>query len=68
VVCSKAPEHDADHGETDERSNGSSIAFEVACQPAVATKGGRPQLPDKGLLSVLPCGAVGLGLLLHKSG
>src|ERR1700677_4403602 len=35
MVCSKAPEHDADHGETDEGSNGSCIAFEVACQPAV---------------------------------
>ena len=32
MVCSKAPEHDADHGETDEGSNGGGIALEVARQ------------------------------------
>jgi hypothetical protein len=36
MVCSKAPEHDADHGETDEASNGGGIALEVARQASVA--------------------------------
>jgi len=37
VVCGKPPEHDADHGEADERNDGGRIAFEVARQAAVAT-------------------------------
>jgi hypothetical protein len=36
-ICSKAPEHDADHRKTDERDNRCGITFEVANQPAVAT-------------------------------
>jgi hypothetical protein len=36
MVCSKAPEHNADHGETDEGSNGGGIALEVARQASVA--------------------------------
>jgi hypothetical protein len=28
-ICSKSPEHDADHGEADECSNGRCVAFEV---------------------------------------
>jgi len=28
-ICSKSPEHDADHGETEECSNGRCVAFEV---------------------------------------
>ena len=30
AVCSKPPEHDADHGQADECNNGGGIAFEVA--------------------------------------
>jgi len=36
VACGKPPEHDADNGEADERSDGGGIAFEVARQTAVA--------------------------------
>jgi hypothetical protein len=34
-ICSKSPEHDADHGEADECGNGRSVAFEVASQATV---------------------------------
>ena len=34
---SKSPEHDADHGEADERGNGRCVAFEVASQATVLT-------------------------------
>ena len=36
MACGKPPEHDADHGEADERSDGGGIAFEVARQTVVA--------------------------------
>src|SRR4051812_32797165 len=36
-ICSKSPEHDADHGEADECSNGRCVAFEVANQTTVTT-------------------------------
>jgi hypothetical protein len=36
-VCSKSPEHDADHGKANEGSNGCRVAFEVAGQTAIAT-------------------------------
>ena len=36
-ICSKSPEHDADHGEADECSNGRCVAFEVASQATVTT-------------------------------
>ena len=37
MVCSEAPEHDADHGETNEGSNSGGVALKVACQASVAT-------------------------------
>src|ERR1700704_4462451 len=36
-ICSKSPEHDADHGEADECSNGRCVAFEVASEATVRT-------------------------------
>ena len=36
-ICSKSPEHDTDHGEADECSNGRCVAFEVASQATVTT-------------------------------
>ena len=36
-ICSKSPEHDADHGEAEECSNGRCVAFEVASQATVTT-------------------------------
>ena len=36
MACGKPPEHDADHGEADERSDGGGISFEVARQTTVA--------------------------------
>ena len=36
-ICGKSPEHDADHGEADECSNGRCVAFEVASQATVTT-------------------------------
>ena len=36
-VCGYPPEHDADHGETNECSDGCSVAFEVSSQTTVAT-------------------------------
>src|SRR5204862_7005393 len=35
-ICSKSPEHDADHGEADECRNGRCVALEVASQATVA--------------------------------
>jgi hypothetical protein len=36
-ICGKSPEHDADHGEADECSNGRCVAFKVASQTTVTT-------------------------------
>jgi hypothetical protein len=36
-ICSKSPEHDADHGEAGECGNGRTVAFEVASQATVTT-------------------------------
>ena len=36
-ICSKSPEHDTDHGEAEECSNGRCVAFEVASQATVTT-------------------------------
>ena len=43
-VCSNAPEHDADHGETNEGSHGCGVAFEVAGQASIATDPGERPL------------------------
>ena len=37
MIHVKSPEHDADHGEADECSNGRCVAFEVASQATVTT-------------------------------
>lgn len=36
-ICGKSPEHDTDHGEAEECSNGRCVAFEVASQATVTT-------------------------------
>ena len=40
-VCSKSPEHDADHGEANERGDGCGVALKVASQAAIATDPGK---------------------------
>ena len=45
-ICSKSHEHDADHGEAEECSNGQCVAFEVASQAAVTTEANRPPVGD----------------------
>ena len=45
MVCSTAPEHDADHGEANERRNGGGVA-QVARQALVATDLGERPLDD----------------------
>ena len=40
-VCSKSPEHDADHGEANECSDGCGVALKVAGQAAIATDPGK---------------------------
>ncbi len=46
MVCSKAPEHDADHGEANERSGSCCIALEVASQSAIAADPGKCSLDN----------------------
>ena len=61
-VCkSKAPEHDADHGEADECGDCCGIALEVAGQAAVATDPGERPFDDPSLGQDLE--AVGIGSL-----
>lgn len=43
------PEHDADHGETDEGNDGAGVAFEVASEPAVASDPCEGSLDDPSL-------------------
>jgi len=42
----QAAQHDADHGEAEERGDGSGITLEVACQTAVAADPGEGALDD----------------------
>ncbi len=42
----QAPEHETDHGETDESGDGSSVALEIACQAPMATDPGERTLDD----------------------
>ena len=44
--CSKSPEHDADHGEANECSDGRCVAFEVASQATIATDPGERPFND----------------------
>ena len=43
---SESPEHDADHGEANERNDGCCVALEVTCQAAIATDPGEGPLND----------------------
>src|SRR6188508_2594587 len=54
-ICSKSPEHDADHGEAEECSNGRCVAFEVASQATVTTDP-RERSFDQRLYNVAKCG------------
>ena len=58
MVCSKAPEHDADHGETDEGSNGGGIALEVARQSSVAADPCERPLDDPAFWQNLKSGSI----------
>ena len=58
MVCSKAPEHNADHGETDEGSNGCGIALEVASQAAVAADPCERPLDDPSFWQDLKSGSI----------
>jgi hypothetical protein len=50
MVCSgQASEHEADHGEPDEGSDGARVSFEIACQAAIATDPGQGSLDDPAL-------------------
>lgn len=50
MTCSgQAPEHEADHGETDECCDGARVAFEVACQAPIAADPGEGSLGDPAL-------------------
>ena len=58
MACGKPPEHDADHGEADERSDGGGIAFEVARQTAVAADPCERPLDDPAFWQNLKSGNV----------
>ena len=58
MVCSKAPEHDADHGETDKGSNGGGIALEVARQAPVAADPRERPLDDPAFWQNLKSGSI----------
>ena len=50
MVCSdQATQHDADHGEAEEGSDGSGVALEIAGQAAVAADPGKGALDDPAL-------------------
>lgn len=46
VWSGQAPQHDADHGEAEEGSDGSGVALEIAGQAAVAADPGKGALDD----------------------
>ncbi len=58
MACGKPPEHDADHGEADERSDGGGVAFEVARQTAVAADPCERPLDDPAFWQNLKSGNV----------
>jgi len=58
MVCSEAPKHDADHGETDEGSNGGGIALEVARQASVAADPCERPLDDLAFWQNLESGSI----------
>jgi hypothetical protein len=61
MVGSKAPEHNADHGETDEGSNGGGIALEVARQASVAADPCERPLDDPAFWQNLKSANAGIG-------
>jgi len=58
VVCSKASEHDADHGDANEGSNGGGVALEVARQASVATDPSECPLDDPAFWQNLKSGSL----------
>jgi hypothetical protein len=42
----QASEHDADHGQSDEGSDGAGVALEIACQAAIAADPGQGSFDD----------------------
>ena len=42
----QASEHDADHGQSDEGSDGAGVALEIACQAAIAADPGQGAFDD----------------------
>jgi hypothetical protein len=60
MVCSKA-RHNADHGETDEGSNGGGIALEVARQASVAADPCERPLDDPAFWQNLKSANAGIG-------
>src|SRR5260370_33551386 len=48
-MCNKPPEHDADHGETDEGGDGSGVTLEVARQAPGAVDPGEGAFDDPAL-------------------
>ena len=58
MVCGKAPEHNADHGETGEGSNGAGIALEVARQASVAADPCERPLDDPAFWQNLKSGSI----------
>ena len=45
----QASEHDADHGQSDEGSDGAGVALEIACQAAIAADPGQGAFDDPAL-------------------
>jgi hypothetical protein len=45
----QASEHDADHGQSDEGSDGAGVALEIACQAAIAADPGQGSFDDPAL-------------------
>ena len=58
-ICSKSPEHDADHGETNERSDGYCVAFEITSQTTIATDPGERPFDNPSFGQDLEAGGVG---------
>jgi hypothetical protein len=56
--CSKSPEHDADHGETNEGSNGCGVTFEIASQAAIAADPGKGAFHNPSLGQDLEAGRI----------
>jgi hypothetical protein len=55
-ICSKSPEHDADHGDADEGNDSCGVAFEIASQTAIATDPGERNFLNCGMSFAVPNG------------